>query len=142
VVGLLFALVEAQSPSRLYWTGDPVAAINSGGIVYYTVRGEQYTVDDPGPVPAHDTPVTVYIDPADPGQALLSRPTRWVDAAAVLGWFVAALGCLVVPGLRRAAVVRRRARNPVGASDETSESAWIGHYLERSQPPARRPPEG
>jgi hypothetical protein len=135
VVGLLFALVEAQSPSKLYWTGDAVAATNSGGIAYYRVHGQQYTLDVPGPAPAHDTPVTVFVDPGDPSQALLSRPTRWVDAAAVLCWFVAAVALVAVAALRRSS--RRRQR-----PDDMSESAWIAEYLERSrrqEPRPRRP---
>jgi hypothetical protein len=140
-VGLLFAVVEVQSPSRLYWTGDAVGGTNTGGIVFYTVQGERYTVDDPGPVPAHDTAVTVYVNPDDPSEALLSGPTRWVDAAAVGGWFVAALVLLFVAALRRTSGIGRGARNRGRASDETSESDWIAQYLDRSQRAVRRPPD-
>lgn len=135
IVGVLFLLMEAQSPSRLYWTGQAVAGTNSQGIVYYRVGGEQYTVDDTGPVPAHPTPVTVYVDPADPSQALLLKPTRWIDAVGVLVWFVAAGVCLMVSAIGGARRRRKRAELAHQGSGYGGglDSDWISHHLERSQ---------
>jgi hypothetical protein len=126
IVGVLFVLVEAQSPSRVYWTGEAVHGMNSGGIVYFRVHGEEWTLDAPGPAPAHDTPVTVYVDPRDPGSALLLRPTRWIEAVSVLAWFVTAAGLMIVPPLRRA----RRRRIGLRTPGE-SESEWISRYAAR-----------
>ena len=130
IAGVLFLLVEAQSASKLYWTGRAVAGTNSGGIVFYDVKGVQYTVDAPGPAPKTDEPVTVYVDPSDPSHALIDRPTRWIDAGTVLVWFVAAAVCLGAGVVRQ--VRQDRARRTAGAPDAfgsgfTAEE--IDHYL-------------
>jgi hypothetical protein len=138
VVGLLFALVELQSPSSLYWTGKAVHGTNSGGIVYYRVGGKNFTLDAPGAAPSHDTPVTVYVDPDDPGQGLLSRSTRWVDAAGVLGWFVAAGACVGIAALRRASSRRRAAAT--GSAGQTFGDGLSPDLMERYLDQARRPP--
>jgi hypothetical protein len=138
VVGLLFALVELQSPSSLYWTGQAVQGTNSGGIVYYQYNREDFTVDAPGAAPSHDTPVTVYVDPADPGQGLVSRSTRWVDAAGVLGWFVAAAACLGVAAFRRASARRRTVA--AGSRAQTFGDGLSPDLMERYLDQARRPP--
>jgi hypothetical protein len=108
LVGVLFLVLAMLSPSRLYWTGQAVHGTNSGGIVYYKVGGQSYSVDDPGPAPAHDTPTTVYVDRGDPGTALVQSPTRWIDAATVLVWFAGAVAVLAWPTGRRAWQGRRR----------------------------------
>ncbi|MGH3423527.1 MAG: hypothetical protein ACRDO8_02290 [Nocardioidaceae bacterium] len=143
VAGILFVLVVAQSQSRLYWTGQAVAGTNSGGIVYYKWHGEEFTVDDPATTPAHATPVTVYVDPDDPGHALLARPVRWVDAGAVLIWFVAAAVLLIVSALRRRQQERRRpaSGHSADAFGEGLDSDWVQRHLEQSRRPPRRPPE-
>ncbi len=101
-VGLLFLGIEAQSPTRTYWTGEQVTGTVERGLVYYRVDGEQYTVDDTGPAQPSGTRVTVFVDRGDPTQALLDRPVRWIDAGAVLFWFVAAGALLLVAAVRRA----------------------------------------
>lgn len=142
VVGLLFALAELQSPSRLYWTGDAVTGTNSGGIIYYRVDGEDFTIDASGAAPTRATPVTVYVDPDHPGQALPSRPTRWVDAGLILVWFVAAAACLGVAALRRTSTSRRQAAS--GRSGPTFGdglgSDLVERYLDQTRRPPRPPP--
>lgn len=108
VVGLLFLGMLAQSPTRIYWTGDQVPGTVEGGLVYYRVAGEQYTVDDTGRTPADGTRVTVFVDSGDPTQALLNRPVRWIDAGSVVVWFVAAGVLLGVAALRRSRTADRR----------------------------------
>jgi hypothetical protein len=138
IVGVLFILAELQSPSRLYWTGDAVTGTNSGGIIYYQVAGEDYTLDAPGDAPAHDTAVTVYVDPDDPGEALASRATKWVDAALVLVWFVAAVGCLALAALRRTTGRRRAAASSVGGA--TFGDGLGADIMQRHLDEIRRPP--
>jgi hypothetical protein len=142
VVGFLFMLAELLSPSRLYWTGDAVTGTNSGGIVYYQVDGEDYTLNAPGAAPAQETPVTVYVDPDEPGQALISRPTRWVDAGAVLVWFVAAGACVVVSALRRTAAARRQRQADLTGPTfgDGLGSDLVERYLEQNRRPPTRPP--
>ena len=108
VVGLLFLGMEAQSPTRIYWTGEQVQGTEDGGLVYYRVAGEQYTVDDTSGSRADGAHVTVFVDRGDPTQALLDRPVRWVDAGAVVVWFVGAGVLVLVAGLRRSRNAERR----------------------------------
>lgn len=124
LIGCLFIAVEAQSPTHVYWTGQSVQGSNQGGIVFYRVHGEQYSLDDTDAVPPRPTPITVYYDPSDPSQALYDKPTRWIEAGAILVWFVAAAAFLVFSALRR----RRRRR---AAEHETD---WISSYRSRADP--------
>ncbi len=144
VVGVLFMLAELQSPSRLYWTGDAVTGTNSGGIIYYRVAGHSYTLDAPGEAPAHDTAVTVYVDPDDPGQALADRVTKWVDAGLVLVWFGAAAGCLAVAALRRTSGRRRVAAAHAGGATfgDGLSPDLMQRYLDQTRRPPRPPSAG
>lgn len=101
IFGFLFVLIELQSPSRLYLTGQSVQGTDRAGIVYYEVKGQQYTQDDEHHAFASGSTVTVYFDPDDPSGALLPSPSRWVDAASVLVWFVGAAVLLGASALRR-----------------------------------------
>jgi hypothetical protein len=123
VVGCLFLLLEAQSPSKVYWTGVPVPGVDHGGIIYYSVHGQQETIDAPGPAPRHDTPVTVYVDRTDPTHALVSGPGRWIEGAFLMGWFLVAAVLLLSPPLRR--LTRREPSRVEDRGD------WIHRYYER-----------
>ena len=124
VVGLLFLSVQVQSPSMLYWTGQPVQGTARQGLVFYAAGGEQYTLDNTGPDLADGTRVTVYVDRADPSHALLLRPAKWVDAGAVSIWFVAAAALLVLAPLRRAWRRRR--------TEDHETLDWITQYRSRA----------
>ena len=133
LVGFLFVLLEAQSASQLYFTGHQVDATSSGGIVYYRVNGEQWTLDDTRDSGSRDHRVTVFFDPKDPGAGLIDSPTRWIDTVGVFGWFAAALLCLLLAPVvrsRRRRAVRRKAASPVAGE---RDAEWFGQYLERSR---------
>lgn len=135
VVGVLFLLIEAQSPSKLYWTGEAVVGHNRDGLVYYRVDGENYTVDDTRPVPPFNTPVTVYVDRHEPSQALIERPARWLDAAGVLMWFVLATGCLLWSALGPGVRKRRAAKAAAGERyGDGLDAEWVSRHLNRSHP--------
>jgi hypothetical protein len=102
VLGVLCLLVELQSPSLIFWTGERVQGTNDGGLVYYTVDGQERTLDAGGDPPSRPVPVAVYADPADASRDRVSGPAKWFDAAFVTVPFAAA-GVLVLVG-----VVRRR----------------------------------
>jgi hypothetical protein len=108
-MGVAAVLVEVQSPSSLYWRGERVAAVSQGGIVFYRWHGQNYTIGDPkrGASDVRAVPETVYLDPDDPGQALVGSVTRWIDGGLVAVWFVAALA-LVPFGVVRQRRRRRR----------------------------------
>lgn len=108
VAGLLFVGLEAQSPNRVYFTGDRVTGTVEGGIVYYEVHGAQYTQDYPEvATPPDGAKVSVYFYPDDPSAGLVDRPTRWIESVAILVWFVAAAVLLVAAALRHRALRRR-----------------------------------
>lgn len=108
VVGVLFVALVLQSSTAVLWTGTRVDGYSQGGITYFDYQGRPYTILDDGQA-AGDTarvPTAVYVPADDPGNARQDGPQRWVDAASVLVWFVAAGGVLI-SGVRRR---RRRAR--------------------------------
>jgi hypothetical protein len=103
VVGTLFVLAEVQSPSMLQWSGTAVHDVQSGGIAYYSFHGQNYTlnVDSPGMWSS-----TVYVDPADPSNAMFANTfTRWTEAATVAGPYA---GSVLLLGLGFARRSRRR----------------------------------
>ncbi len=111
VFGLLLIGLEVQSPNRVYFTGDRVTGTIEGGIVYYEVNGSQYTQDYPEvSTPPNGTKVSVYYPAGNPYAGIVDRPTRWIEAGAILVWFVAAAVLLVVAAFRRRAVRRRNAQ--------------------------------
>ncbi len=109
VVGLIVVGMESQTQNWVYYTGDRVTGTVEGGIVYYTVAGQQYTQDDPAPVqPRNGTKISVYYHHGDPSDALLEHPVRTVELWGMLSWFVAAGLLVVAAALRRAWFARRR----------------------------------
>jgi hypothetical protein len=107
VIGVLCLLVEVQSPSLIFWTGERVTGTNDGGIIYYTVEGQNRTLNDPREPPVRPVPVTVYADPDDASRDRSSNLARGVDAVFVLSPFVAAAAVLTA-GLVRRRRIRRR----------------------------------
>ena len=78
VLGVLCLLVELQSPSLIFWTGERVQGTNDGGIIYYTVGGQNRTLNDPREPPDAPVPVTVYADPDDASRDRPSNLARGV----------------------------------------------------------------
>jgi hypothetical protein len=107
---LLFFLVEIQSESAIYWYGDSVVGSNQGGIVFYHVHGEQYTIDDTGPTPPHPEPRTVYYDPQNPYVSMLDSPLRLGEEALFVGLIAGSVVSLGV-GVATGELHRRRRRD-------------------------------
>jgi len=124
LIGIMFIYAEGLSASRVYWTGHTTVGTIRGGLVYYHVHGELYTIVT-DKAPTRPTPVTVYYEPSDPSQALLYRSAnRWVEGGGIVVWFVAAAACLIVAPVRRR---RNRRRGD-------SEPDWARTYLVRHPP--------
>ena len=119
VLGVLCVLVELQSPSLVYWTGERVSGTNDAGIIFYTVDGQDRTLNDPREAPAHPEPVVVYADPEDGSRDRVAGVGKAFDATFVLTPFVAA-GAVIIVGLVR----RRQLRRRVAATD--LRRAWGG----------------
>lgn len=112
VVGTLFVLAEVQSPSMLQWTGTGVHATQSGGIAFYSFRGQNYTLNVPTPAAFSST---VYIDPAEPSTAMFSNTlTRWTEAGTVAGPYAGSVLLLSLGFARRSR--RRRLKGVSGSS--------------------------
>jgi len=110
VVSTGFLYAALQPPSGLEWTGNAVKGSERDGIVYYSVHGKPYAVDDA--YSFRSGSATVYVDPHDPTVAIIGKPaSRWIDVATVLGPGAAAVACGVM-GFRRKRS-RRRAQRAV-----------------------------
>jgi hypothetical protein len=99
VVAVLALLVGLQSPDHVLWTGQQVTGTEHQGIVYYSWHGQTYSIDAPGYGSANA--VSVYLDPADPSQAMIDNILdRVLAGLLILGPAVAALVLLVLGGTR------------------------------------------
>jgi hypothetical protein len=113
VCGSLFLGANIQSPGVLQWTGTEVHAVESGGISYYSFRGEKYTLDVTS---RWVQPDTVYLDPDKPDDAVLGNPVlRWTEFAAVAGPYAASVLLLAFGFARRSRRRRLRRLRPEGA---------------------------
>jgi hypothetical protein len=78
VLGLL---ILVQSSDKLLWTGTKVVGRESGGIVIYHYRGEQYSID--GNDFDNRARISVYLEPSNPFNA---QTNSWVVRAIDLGY--------------------------------------------------------
>jgi hypothetical protein len=78
VLGLL---ILVQSSDKVLWTGTKVVGSESGGIVLYHYRGEQYSIDGKGF--DNRKRISVYLDPSNPFHA---QTNSWVVRAIDLGY--------------------------------------------------------
>ena len=99
VFALLALLVGLQSSDRVLWTGQQVVGTEHQGIVTYWWHGQSYSLDEPGFGSARA--VSVYLDPADPSNAMLDSVfDRTMAGVLILGPVVAAVVLLVLGGTR------------------------------------------
>jgi len=83
VFALLVVLLEFQSPDVVLWTGHRVTGTEQGGIVYYRWQGQTYSVDAPGY--GSSTAVSVWLDPGDPGNAMIDNAANRAVVASLVG---------------------------------------------------------
>jgi hypothetical protein len=131
LVGSLFLVAAVQSPSMLQWTGTAVKAVEDGGIAYYSFHGQNYTLDVTSPVQKSST---VYVDPADPSNAMFSNPvTRWTDVATVGGPYAASVLVLTLGFARRSRRRRVKALDHGPSSGSGLDHTSLGRLLERQR---------
>ena len=107
--GIVFLLVELQSPDLVIWNGRCVPAFFDGGVAHYTVAGQQVTADNPAPSDRTPRTVRVCYYPAEPDNGYIVHPAAyWVEGGLIGGPIVLAL-ILVTIGVVNSA---RRLRQP------------------------------
>ncbi len=114
-VGVLTVLLELQSADVILWTGARVVGTEQGGIISYRWHGEAYSINGQGfgSSPA----VTVYLDPANPSNAMPdSTVGRVLDGSIIVPPFLAGLALVVFGPLRNLRERRRIARGVVRPS--------------------------
>ena len=107
VFALLAALLGLQSPQRVLWTGQQVTGTEQGGIVSYRWHGQSYSLDVSGF--GSSNAVSVYLDPADPSQAMTDNVVdRVLAGVLILGPVAGAVLLLVAGGTRNYRWQRRK----------------------------------
>jgi len=114
VLGGAFLLAAMWSPSALLWTGQAVPGTSRNGLVIYSYRGQNYSVDDLTASALHQT--TVYLDPGNPSDAMLNDPVNRAIDVATVGGPVALAVVLLGFGFRRR-WQRGRIVAPAGSED-------------------------
>ena len=126
LLGGLFLLIAMWSPSWILWTGHPVPSSERGGIVFYSYRGQNYSLDPPSRFVFHET--TVYLEPANPSVAMLNDPVeRAIDLVTVGGPVVVAVVLLGFGFRRRRRWARADAapRDGFGQGIDRETMAWL-----------------
>ena len=89
LIAVLALLLELQLPTAVLWTGQAVTGTERGGIVFFQWHGQQRTFSAPGYGSAKS--VIVYLDPSNPGSAVLDSnsdriwPGMFVGVPALAG---------------------------------------------------------
>jgi hypothetical protein len=140
-VCLMFALlgffaVRLSPDDMLLWTGTKVVGYEQGGIVFYHWHDRQYTLDVPG-YASHPS-VTVYLNPADPPDAVTdSLGNRVLDGMYTV--VPAALGIMIVAiGVWRRRMAGRQSIAYVGGYGRGLDPAVVDRLLAecRTQKPS------
>ena len=106
---LLAVLLQLQSPDLVLWAGTRVVGTEQGGIVSYRWHGQQYSINAAGYGSAKN--VSVYLDPGDPGNAMIDHiATRILDSALIGAPIAGGVALLIAGGTRKYRWARRNAR--------------------------------
>jgi hypothetical protein len=126
VLGLL---IEVQSSDKVLWTGTKVAGSESGGVVIYHYKGEQFSLDGTGfDNRAH---VSVYLNPSNPDDAQLnSIAVRAIDLGFTVVPFTLSIAVLGLGLYRRRAVDNVRVRE-VRDYGGGLDPEYVENYLKR-----------
>ena len=90
--GIVFMLVEIQSPDLVIWNGRCVPAYFDGGVAHFTVAGQPLTADNPPPSDLTPRTVRVCYYPSNPNNGYIVHPAAyWVEGGLVGGPFALAI---------------------------------------------------
>jgi hypothetical protein len=126
VLGLL---IEVQSSDKVLWTGTKVVGSESGGVVIYHYKGEQFSLDGTGfDNRAH---ISVYFNPANPDDAQVnSLAVRAIDLGFTVVPFTLAIAVLGLGLYRRRAMDNVRVRE-VRDYGGGLDPEYVENYLKR-----------
>ena len=120
---LLAVLIGLQSSDSLLWTGEHVTGTEQNGLVYYRWQGQSYTIDVSGN--GSLKAIGVYLDPGNPGQAMIDNIPDRVAAILLVGVPVAGgVALLVAGGTRNYRWARRRAKRTHEDPWEQARGQW------------------
>lgn len=106
LAGTIYLTGLLTSTAGLIWTGHAVHATETDGIINYSYRGKGFTIDDTGSF--RSGPLTVYVDPGDPGNAVVNRIVpRISEEFFVVAPYAASVAFAVIGLVRRARRKRR-----------------------------------
>jgi hypothetical protein len=119
LVGSLILHSSLTGDSGLQWTGTKVHGVERGGIVYYSYKGQNYSLDHSSRFASN----TVAFDANDPADtAVLVYPLdRDLEAAAVLACYLAAIALAGYAVLR----ARRRTAEPLAGRSPDSYGSGL-----------------
>lgn len=145
-LGTILLVVVLTSPGAWQWFGaKSVTGLESGGVVEYHYRGQSYSLDDVTAVSGSASrPRTVYLNPADPGQASFGITVAQVSDSLFVG-FPYLLGVLFVAyGFGRRRRIRRRSREwdeygPIRPFGSGIDSETIRRLTGRRENPPLKP---
>jgi len=132
LLGSLFLGATLQSPTLLQWTGTAVHSVERGGIAYYSYGGMEYTLDVTSPW-LHSG--TVYVDPENPSDAMISNPVIRLTELVTIGGPYAASALLLAFGFARRSRRRRlRNRRPEAAYGNGLDPGTLRRLRDRQRP--------
>lgn len=127
VFALLAVLLELQSSDAVRWTGQHVTGTEIGGIVSYRWDGQTYSLGAPGYGSAKA--VSVYLDPANPSNAVLENPfLRLVEGSLVVVPVVGGVA-LLVAGLTRRRRWERRQLRKAPETGQVLDQDFVSRHL-------------
>jgi hypothetical protein len=126
---VLGVLIEAQSPDKVLWTGTKVIGSESGGVVIYHYKGEQFSLDGNGF--DNRARIAVYLDPSAPEKAQTdSLVVRAIDLGFTVIPFTLGISVLGLGLYRRGRADRLRVRE-VREYGGGLDPEYVENYLKR-----------
>jgi hypothetical protein len=127
VFALLAVLLELQSPDAVRWTGQHVTGTEIGGIVSYRWDGQTYSLNAQGYGSAKA--VGVYLDPADPSNAVIDNPFLRLVEGSLVAVPVAGGVALLVAGLTRRRRWERRQLRVAPETGQVLDQGFVSQHL-------------
>ena len=98
LLGALLLIAQVESPDFVIWGGHCMPAIEQGGLAYFRVNGQPFTIDDvtaPADAPTHTVSVCYYA--SQPEQGVVVHPGERLFEAGLIGLpFLVAVVILIV----------------------------------------------